>query len=75
MAEGWRLERKVFIAERNISIFGRIAKLKQGATPIVIGGRREGSIPLEAFWELLERFPNSMEVNRYAAARIEPERL
>lgn len=71
VAEGLKLERKVFIAERNISIFGRIAKLKQDAAPIVIGGGREGSIPLEAFRELLERFPNSMEVDRYAAARIE----
>lgn len=36
-----------------------------------MGGDKEGSIPLDAFRELLERFPNSMEVDRYAAARVE----
>lgn len=71
VAEGLKLERKVFVAERNISIFGRIARLKQNAAPIVVGGDREGSIPLEAFRELLEQFPNSIEVDRYAAARVE----
>lgn len=70
-AAGLKLERKVFIAERNISVFGRIAKLKQTAGPIVVGGDKEGSIPLDTFRELLERFPNSMEVDRYAAARVE----
>lgn len=71
VAQGLKLERKVFIAERSISVFGRIAKLKQGRGPIVVGGDKEGSIPLDAFRELLERFPNSMEVDRYAAARVE----
>ena len=70
-AEGLKLEPKVFTAERNISVFGRIAKLKQTAGPIVVGGDKKGSIPLDAFRELLERFPNSMEVDRYAAARVE----
>ncbi len=70
-AEGLKLERKVFIAERNISVFGRIAKLKQTTGPIVVGGDKEGSIPVDAFRELLERFPNSIEVDRYAAARVE----
>lgn len=71
VAEGLKLERKVFIAERNISIFGRIAKLRQNTDPIVVGGDRKDSIPLDAFRELLERFPNSVEVDRYAAARVE----
>lgn len=71
VSEGLKLERKVFIAERNISIFGRIAKLKQDNEPIVVGGDRKDSIPVDAFRELLERFPNSMEVDRYARARVE----
>jgi hypothetical protein len=71
VAEGLNFERKVFIAERNISIFGRIAKLKQNKEPIVVGGDCKDSIPVEAFRELLERFPNSMEVDRYARARVE----
>lgn len=71
VAQGLKLERKTFIAERNIGVFGRIAKLKEDASAIVIGGDKAGRIPLDAFRELLERFPNSMEVDRYAAARIE----
>lgn len=70
VAEGIALDRKVFVAERNISIFRRIAKLKPGSE-IVVGGDRVDSIAVEAFGELLERFPNSIEVDRYAAARVE----
>lgn len=69
--EGLKLERKVFIAERNISVFGRIAKLKQSKEPIVVGGDRKDSIPIDAFRELLERFHNSIEIDRYARARVE----
>ncbi len=68
---GLKLERKVFIAERNISIFGRIAKLKQDNKPIVVGGDRKDSIPINAFRELLEKFPNSIEIDLYARARVE----
>lgn len=76
----WR--RKLFVAERNISIFKRIAKLIPEATEIVIGGRRDDAIPIEAFEDLIARFPNTYELNRYAEARvtniigeyIEPER-
>ena len=53
VAEGLKLDRKIFIAERNIGIFGRIAKLVQNSGPIVVGGDRKGSIPLDAFRELL----------------------
>ncbi|TRC89690.1 DUF4263 domain-containing protein [Mesorhizobium sp. WSM4310] len=71
VAQGVMLDRKTFAAERNIGIFRHIAKLKKDSGAIVIGGDREGNIPLEAFLELLERFPNTMELNRYAAARVE----
>ena len=36
-----------------------------------IGGNRPGAIPVEAFNALLKKFPNSMELNRYANTRIE----
>lgn len=68
--EMW-LERKLFIAERNVGIFRRIAKLKGSDTAIVVGGSREGGIPIEEFRELLKRFPNSGELDRYANARVE----
>lgn len=62
LAEGIALNRKVFVAERNVSIFRRIAKLRPGSE-IVVGGDRPDSIAVEAFSELLERFPNSIEVD------------
>lgn len=71
VALGMKLDRKVFIAERNIGIFGRIAKMTQHHRPIVVGGDREGSVPLDSFRELIERFPTSIELDRYAAARVE----
>lgn len=67
---GLRLERKVFIAERNISIFGKIADLVAPDQPIIVGGSREGAIPIPDFQTLLRKFPNTGELNRYAAARV-----
>jgi hypothetical protein len=66
-------ERKTFVAERNINIFGRIAKLKDDDSPIVVGDPRkiEGAISAEMFDELLTKFPNSGEMDRYALARVE----
>ena len=69
--QGINLKRKLFIAERNIKIFSHIAKIKDDENEIVIGGDRENSITLEVFRELLDKFPNSGELNRYANARVE----
>jgi hypothetical protein len=69
--KGVRLERKTFIAERNVRIFPRIEKVKPTAREIVVGGSRQDSIPVELFRELLAKFPNSTELDRYASARVE----
>lgn len=69
--EGVKLERNIFIAERNIGIFRRIAKMKKNATDIVVGGNSEGNIPIDVFYQLLDKFPNSGELDRYASARVE----
>ena len=69
--EGITLQRKLFIAERNVGIFRRLAKAIPDGVEIVIGGDREGSIPEDVFRELLDRFPNSRELDRYANARVE----
>lgn len=63
-------KRTLFAAERNISIFGRLANLVDHKNPIVIGGTRKGVIPLSVFEELLDKFPNRYEVDRYAGARV-----
>lgn len=67
---GLKLERKVFVAERNISIFRKIADLVETNQPIVVGGSRTEAIPIPDFQALLNRFPNTGELNRYAAARV-----
>src|SRR5665213_3149385 len=67
---GLQLERRVFVAERNISIFGKIAELIPPGQPIIIGGAQPDSIPVPDFQELLRKFPNTGELNRYAAARV-----
>jgi len=69
--QGIKLERKLFVAERNIRIFRRIAKVKQDDTDISIGGDQDGNIPVEVFQELLDKFPSSGELDRYANARVE----
>jgi len=62
------LERKIFVAERGISIFSKIDNLVND--PIYIGGDNENTIPESVFRELLKKFPNTYELNRYASARI-----
>lgn len=69
--QGLTLERRLFVAERNIGIFRRIAKVLQSQAEIVIGGDREDAIPIGVFRDLLEKFPNSGELDRYASARVE----
>ncbi|MHA5498456.1 Shedu immune nuclease family protein [Pseudomonas aeruginosa] len=64
------LKRSIFVAERNVSIFGRLSSLLDHSDPIVIGGTQADAIPKSVFEELLEKFPNTTEVNRYADARV-----
>jgi hypothetical protein len=62
------LTNKTFIANRDISIFGRIDALAE--EPIVVGGDADGAIPLEEFNELLANFPTTTELAHYANARV-----
>jgi hypothetical protein len=67
---GLDLSRKLFVAERNISIFRRISELLPPNQDIVVGGDAAGNIPIPVFQELLSKFPNSTELDRYAGARV-----
>jgi hypothetical protein len=67
---GIHLERKLFVAERNISIFRRLAAVIGPGQDIAVGGSLPGSIPVEEFEQLLKKFPNSTELDRYANARV-----
>jgi Domain of unknown function (DUF4263) len=67
---GIKLERKLFVAERNVSIFRRLAEVVGTDQDIVVGGSRSGNIPIDVFEQLRQKFPNSTELDRYANARV-----
>jgi hypothetical protein len=66
--EDVKLERKLFVAVRDISIFPKIDNLVD--SPIYLGGDNEDAIPMSVYYELLKAFPNTNELNKYASARI-----
>ena len=63
-----RLDVKLFVAHRDISVFRKIDELTN--EPIVIGGDHESAIPEVEFKRLLKEFPTSTELTHYARARI-----
>lgn len=66
--ESVKLERKLFVAERGISILPKIDKMVNSS--IYIGGDNYDAIPIKIYLKLLKDFPNTYELNRYASARI-----
>lgn len=62
------LSRKLFVAERDISIFRRIDELVD--TQIIIGGELQSAIPEDEFHRLLHAFPTTTEMKLYASTRI-----
>lgn len=62
------LSHQTFIANRDISVFGKIDALID--EPIVVGGNAIDSIPLADFEELLRNFPTSTELTHYARAKV-----
>lgn len=70
ISSAMKFKRSLFAAERNISIFRKLGKLLDHSDPIYVGGEHEGAIPEKIFGELLDKFPNTYELNRYADARV-----
>ncbi|CAG36066.1 unknown protein [Desulfotalea psychrophila LSv54] len=66
--EDIKLERRFFVAERNISIFPKIDNMVN--RPIYIGGDEEDAISMPVYYGLLKTFPNTNELNKYVSARI-----
>ncbi|WP_200576137.1 Shedu immune nuclease family protein [Paraburkholderia nemoris] len=64
------LKRSIFAAERHVSIFRRLSELIEHSDSIVIGGERPEAIPRDVFEELIKKFPNTYELDRYAGARV-----
>ncbi|WNZ54802.1 DUF4263 domain-containing protein [Microbulbifer sp. MKSA007] len=64
-----RLNRKTFVAEKNVSIFRKIDDISSGV--VYVGGNDERAIPSIVFQELLQKFPNTYELKKYVSARID----
>lgn len=65
--------RKIFAAHRNVSVFLRISRVIGPDHEIVIGGdveARDNVIPTAVFTEMLNKFPGTGELDRYANARV-----
>ncbi len=60
--------KKMFIAEKGISVFGRIDKLCD--EQIIVGGNDPEAIPLADFNLFIAKFPTSTEIKHYANSRI-----
>lgn len=70
IASELQLERRLFVAHRDISIFRGLSAVMPAGGEIVIGGGEDGSIPIPEFERLLTKFPTTTELNRYARARV-----
>lgn len=74
--QGIDWSRKLFVAERNTSVFRRIAQLVPKGEEIRIGGGAllapgdPRVIPIPVFEEMVTKFPNSLELDHYARARV-----
>lgn len=64
-----RLDASFFIAHRDISILNRLDKILD--QDLRVGGSHEDAMPESAYRNLINRFPTSAEMDRYAAARID----
>ena len=63
------LSQRHFIASRGISILRKIDNLV--SEDVYVGGQRKDAMPENAYADLVDRFPNSYELKRYADARVE----
>ena len=63
-----KLEKKLFIAEYNISIFKHIDRVI--SEPIYLGGGNKNAVSYDDFINLLRAFPNTTEKKKYCSARL-----
>lgn len=63
-----KIDRKFFLASRKISIIKKVFKLVK--KDLFIGGP-SGDLDFKVFQELIKRFPNTYEINKYVNARID----
>jgi hypothetical protein len=68
LSRDMKLERKSFIAHRDISIFARFNSFE--LDELKIGGGDLEALPREVFESLIRKFPTSTELDHYARSRI-----
>jgi Domain of unknown function (DUF4263) len=68
LAEDRPITSETFISTRNISIFRHIARVTD--EDIYIGGENSRAMPVPDFDKLLDSFPNSTELDKYADAKV-----
>jgi hypothetical protein len=68
LSKDMQINKKTFVAHRDISIFSKIDKLIE--EPIVVGGNHENAVPEADFKKLLKNFPTTTELTHYAHSRI-----
>jgi hypothetical protein len=66
--ESLAFQRTTFAAETNIPIFRGFNSY--GFTELYVGGDRPDALPKAVFEEMLQQFPNSYELKKYARARV-----
>lgn len=67
---GIELQKRYFVANRNISIISKVDKIVN--EDVYIGGDKDkhGYIPVEIFKLLIKKFPTTTELDKYAEHRI-----
>ena len=68
LSDAMEIKPRIFIAQRDISIFHRVDDLID--EPIVVGGNDERAIPISDLELLLTTFPTTTELTHYASTRI-----
>lgn len=63
-----KITKKIFIAEKGISIFGKIDSIIN--QQIIIGGEKEEALPYEDFQEIIHNFPTYTELVHYINSRM-----
>jgi len=64
----FKLDKKLFVADYNISIFKHIDQII--TEPLYLGGTNKNAISYENFYNLLKDFPNTTERKKYCSARL-----
>lgn len=63
-----RFDIKLFVSQRNISVFSKMEHFIK--SDIYIGGNNINAIPESVMWDLIKKFPNSHQKNLYEASVI-----